>query len=144
MTGAHVGSTAVNRNAREKCNNDQHDDERRRSCTSHNDFAVAPSVWASGSRSSSPLLLSLLALLLALVGIATPTAGAACPAATYSDGYVYTKDNGGFTIANPGWSVSGTSFTTEAWLSSANKDTTRCWWGQVGSQAHTALHEHAE
>ena len=84
-----------------------------------------------------PLLPLSLLLLVALSFAITPAAGGACPATTYSDGYVYTKDNGGFAIANPGWTVSGASFTTEVWLSSDSSGVTRCWWGQVGQGRDT-------
>ena len=80
-----------------------------------------------------PLLPLLLALLLAMAMPAaiTPAEAAACAATTYSDGYVYTKENGGFAIAEPGWSVSGSSFTTEVWLRNEKRGSVQCWWGQV-------------
>lgn len=77
-----------------------------------------------------PLLLALL-LAMAMTAAITPAAGAACAATTYSDGYVYTKENGGFAIADPGWSVSGSSFTTEVWLRNEKRGSVQCWWGQV-------------
>ena len=88
-------------------------------------------------RAGGLLALLPLLLLVALAGSATPAAGAACGATTYNDGYLYTKETGGFTIADPGWSVNGTSFTMEIWLSSDYSSVTRCWWGQVGDGTET-------
>ena len=80
-----------------------------------------------------PLLLAMAAL------TATPAAGGSpCAATTYNDGYVYTKENGGFAIANPGWSVSGSSFTTEVWLRNEKRGSVQCWWGQVSRNSSSS------
>jgi len=91
--------------------------------------------WPWRSAAAAPLALPLLLPLLlamAMTAAITPAAaGTACAATTYSDGYVYTKENGGFAIADPGWSVSGSSFTTEVWLRNEKRGSVQCWWGQV-------------
>ena len=104
---------------------------------SNSGVETAMAAWLPLRRAGGLLVLLPLLLLVALAGSATPAAGAACGATTYNDGYLYTKETGGFAIANPGWAVNGTSFTMEIWLSSDYSSVTRCWWGQVGDDTGT-------
>lgn len=94
-----------------------------------------PKGGSGGGTAHLPLpLLLLLLLSLCLLSLCPPSlvlsvSGAACPSGTYNDGFAYVKDGGGFNIADPGFILTGRSFTMEVWLK-RDQNAFMCWMAQ--------------